>query len=73
MTHAYERWEAGEINLDAALAAGMTEHEYMMATSGHEFRRSRLAGTLTCTRCGLLPLDDEDLETLCEPEGQCKS
>jgi hypothetical protein len=35
----------------------------------HEWQRSRFAGTVTCARCRLLPLDDDDFESDCEPEG----
>lgn len=34
----------------------------------HLLSRSRITGTVTCGDCGLLPLDDEDLDTLCESE-----
>jgi hypothetical protein len=35
--------------------------------TAHDFQRSRFAGVLTCQRCGLLPLDSDDLNLPCEP------
>ena len=32
----------------------------------HQWQRGRFTGALTCARCGLLPLDDDDAETNCE-------
>ncbi len=32
---------------------------------GHDFQQSRFTGTTTCSRCGLLPMDDDDMETPC--------
>ncbi len=36
----------------------------------HAFDRTRFAGTLICTKCGLLPLDDDDMRTDCEPKDE---
>jgi len=33
----------------------------------HTFTRSRIAGTMTCIACNLLPLDAEDVATACHP------
>lgn len=33
----------------------------------HTFTRSRIAGTMTCVACNLLPLDAEDVATACHP------
>lgn len=33
----------------------------------HTFTRSRIAGTVTCIACNLLPLDAEDVDTACHP------
>lgn len=32
----------------------------------HEWSRARFTGTITCARCGLLPLDQSDYELPCE-------
>ena len=32
---------------------------------GHEWQRSRFTATITCAKCGLLPLDSSDYETPC--------
>lgn len=66
-TEAYLAWKRGEFSIGDPRDQEMTEHEYMMATSGHDFRQAPLTGTVTCTICGLLPLDDDDLETECDP------
>jgi hypothetical protein len=63
-TEAFLSWQAGTTGLDDA-GAGMTEHEYMVATSGHEYRTAPVTGTRSCMLCGLVPLDDEDMETAC--------
>ena len=34
----------------------------------HEFMQSRFTNTTTCGECGLLPLDDEDYYSECNPE-----
>lgn len=34
----------------------------------HTWTISRFTGTKTCSTCGLLPLDEEDTESPCEPE-----
>jgi hypothetical protein len=35
-------------------------------TDQHEWQRGRFTGTTTCVKCGLLPLDDDDIDTECE-------
>jgi hypothetical protein len=37
-----------------------------MMTDQHEWQRGRFTGTTTCVKCGLLPLDDDDIDTECE-------
>jgi hypothetical protein len=42
------------------------------ALESHVWQESRFTGTTTCSRCGLLPLDADDMETTCqidEPAG----
>ena len=34
----------------------------------HNFKASRFAGNYVCADCGLLPLDDEDVWSDCNPE-----
>lgn len=34
----------------------------------HVWHVARFTGAMTCERCGLLPLDDDDVSTACEPE-----
>jgi len=34
----------------------------------HVWQRGRFTGTVTCERCGLLPIDRDDLELDCEEE-----
>ena len=34
--------------------------------SEHEWQQGRFTGAVTCARCGLLPLDDEDRDSPCE-------
>ena len=34
----------------------------------HHWQVSTFTGTKTCERCGLLPLDDEDMESTCQGE-----
>jgi hypothetical protein len=36
-------------------------------TEQHEWQRGRFTGAVTCAKCGLLPLDDDDIHTECEP------
>ncbi len=36
----------------------------------HAFLRARFTGTLTCVKCGLLPLDYDDRQTDCEPKDE---
>ena len=38
-----------------------TDHE----SSGHVFQHGRFTGAMTCERCGLLPLDQDDIDTPC--------
>lgn len=33
---------------------------------GHDWKTSPLGGNVTCARCGLLPLDQEDIDSPCE-------
>jgi hypothetical protein len=33
----------------------------------HDFQRARLTGTMTCQRCGLLPMEPADREEACVP------
>lgn len=35
--------------------------------SRHEWQRAPLTGAVTCSRCGLLPIDDDDIDTRCRP------
>ena len=35
------------------------------ATATHRWQRGRFTGTVTCADCGLLPLDQDDVETEC--------
>ena len=35
------------------------------ATATHSWQRGRFTGTVTCAACGLLPLDQDDVETAC--------
>lgn len=37
-----------------------------LGSTAHRWQYSRFAGTRTCERCGLLPLDDDDYATDCE-------
>jgi hypothetical protein len=41
------------------------EHEEYARITGHEWQRARFTGTVTCARCGLLPLDEDDAATEC--------
>lgn len=34
--------------------------------AGHEWQTARFTGNVTCARCGLLPLDQDDRESPCE-------
>ena len=34
----------------------------------HNFKHSWFTGNMTCSDCGLLPLDDEDIWSDCNPE-----
>lgn len=36
------------------------------APPGHEWQKGWLTGTVTCSRCHLLPLDDDDMNSPCE-------
>lgn len=38
----------------------------------HEWQRSRITGTTTCAKCGLLPLDEDDHSSNC-PRYQYRS
>ena len=33
--------------------------------AGHDFQSARFTGAVTCSRCGLLPLDADDFQTDC--------
>jgi hypothetical protein len=39
--------------------------------SAHEWTRGYLTGVMTCARCRLLPLDDDDVATDCDPGEVC--
>jgi hypothetical protein len=41
---------------------GEKKHE----TRAHVWHKATFTGTVTCERCGLLPMDDDDLQTECE-------
>ena len=32
----------------------------------HEWQRAPFTGTVTCRKCDLLPLDEEDAQSVCE-------
>lgn len=36
--------------------------------SDHEWQVSTFTGTKTCSRCGLLPLDDDDMQSTCQDD-----
>jgi len=36
------------------------------ALTAHEWQTARFTGAVTCARCGLLPLDDDDMASECE-------
>jgi hypothetical protein len=38
------------------------------ALEPHVWQESRFTGTTTCERCGLLPLDADDMETTCQSD-----
>ena len=36
----------------------------------HNFKHARFTGNMTCEDCGLLPLDDEDIWSDCNPPSE---
>ena len=45
---------------ERVIASGITEH------SPHAWQRARFTGNMTCANCGLMPMDEDDMETECE-------
>ena len=55
--------------MDAAerlLAEVIAEDEEDDDSTSHDWQTARFTGARTCSRCGLLPLDDDDYESECE-------
>lgn len=68
---AYVKYQSGDFpfyDLDSALRDGLTDHEYLVILSGHDFTQARFTGNTICVNCNLVPLDDEDMETECSNE-----
>lgn len=42
-----------------------TTETQLEATKTHRWQRARFTGTVTCGACGLLPLDQDDVDTEC--------
>jgi len=53
--------------VERAIQERMAEDRGETAENPHDWQQGRFTGAVMCSRCGLLPLDDEDYASECEP------